>query len=249
MSDQPIPPLPPEIDMLLSLEREAYGETPALRSAVLSEVELSLALRGPSGGGSAPPGAPAPGSGGGTTSILPPAAKMLGAVGTGAFVVGVLVGGFGGRALSPSAVVPAVVSSLATSVEVAPRAVPASIPDTPDASRDIVSASRVVPSAEARGRPADANQGANDLVREREVVDAARAALARGRPADALSATARHAERWPRGHLAEEREVIAIQALATLDRRVEAERRATAFKRAFPSSILIPAVDMALVGP
>lgn len=248
MSDQPIAPLPPEIDMLLSLERDAYGEEPALKSAVLSHVELSVALRGPSGGGSAPPGGSGAGTAGGAKSVLGPGGKALGALGTGAFVVGVLVGGLGGRASRPSAVTPASVA-LATSVDAAPESLPASIPESSGASREIVSTPKAAPSAEVRARPADVTQGGNDLVREREVIDAARAALARGRPADALSATTRHAERWPRGHLAEEREVIAIQALAGLGRRVEADRRATAFKRAFPSSMLIPAVDAALAGP
>lgn len=248
MSDQPIAPLPPEIDMLLSLERDAYGEEHALKSAVLSHVELSVALRGPSGGGSAPPGAGGgAGAAGGAKSVLGPGGKVLGAVGTGAFVVGVLVGGLGGRALSPSAVARAPVAPLASSVDAAPQSLPASVPESWDAGREIVSPP-TAPS-ELRARPAEVTQGGNDLVREREVIDAARAALARGRPADALSATARHAERWPRGHLAEEREVIAIQALAGLGRRVEAERRATAFKRAFPSSMLIAAVDAALAGP
>ena len=252
MSDQPLAPLPPEIDMLLSLERDAYGEEQALKRAVLSHVELSVALRGPSGGGSAPPSTSGAGSGGGATGVVRPASKVLGAAATGAFVVGALVGGVGGRALSRSAVVPAavpVVPVVAASVEVAPQAVAASIPDPSDASRDTVSAPRLVPSAEERARRAEAHEGGNDLVREREVIDAARAALARGRSADALRGTARHAERWPRGHLAEEREVIAIQALAGLGRRVEASLRAAAFKRAFPSSMLIPAVDVALSTP
>lgn len=248
MSDQPIAPLPPEIDVLLSLERDAYGEEHTLKSAVLAHVELSVALRGPSGGGSAPPGASGAGAAGGPKSILGPTGKALGAVGTGAFVIGAVVGGLAGRASSPSTDAP--VAALATTVEVAPQPLPtSSVLAASDASSDILASPRVAASAEVRAKPADVAQRGNDLVREREVIDAARAALARGRPADALSATARHAERWPRGHLAEEREVIAIQALAASGRRVEADRRATAFKRSFPSSMLIPAVDAALSTP
>ena len=48
--------------------------------------------------------------------------------------------------------------------------------------------------------------------------------------------------RFPSGHLAEEREVLWIQALAAGD--ADAARvRADAFRRAYPRSIFRPAVD------
>ena len=257
MSDSPIAPLPRDIEQLLALERDAYGDENELKSAVLSHVELAVGLRGPSGGGDGGSGSGSPpadgggsGGGGGGGVLRGAAGKVLGAVGAGAFVVGVVVGGLGGRALTPP-LTPALTPALthapdAASVAMPPQPAPRAEPMAPDAS-DVDPTPRVVPSAGPQ--PLDAPRAGSDLVREREVIDAARAALSRGRPADALLATARHAERWPRGHLAEEREVIAIQALAASGRRAEADRRAGAFKRAFPSSMLIPAVDQALSTP
>ena len=263
MSDSPIAPLSRDIEQLLALERDAYGDEPELKSAVLSHVELAVGLRGPSGGGDGGSGSGSPpadggggsgggGGGGGGGALRGAAGKVLGAVGAGAFVVGVVVGGLGGRALTPAptpALTPALTPThalTATSVAMPPQPAPRAEPMAPDAS-DVDPTPRVVPSAGPQ--PLDAPRAGSDLVREREIIDAARAALSRGRPADALLATARHAERWPRGHLAEEREVIAIQALAASGRRAEADRRAGAFKRAFPSSMLIPAVDQALSTP
>ena len=179
--------------------------------------------------------------------------RALVAVGTGAFVAGALVGGLVVRAASLSAVTPAIVASLPAPAESAPPLPIAVVPEPTGASSVFapLPTPRDLPSAELRlkGKPVDAAAGGSDLVREREVIDAARAALARGRPADALVTATRHAERWPHGQLAEEREVIAIQALAASGRRAEAERRAAAFKRAFPSSMLIPAVDAAFSSP
>ena len=257
MSNSPIAPLPRDIEQLLALERDAYGDENELKSAVLSHVELAVGLRGPSGGGDGGSGSGSPpadgggsGGGGGGGVLRGAAGKVLGAVGAGAFVVGIVVGGLGGRALTPP-LTPALTPALthapdAASVAMPPQPAPRAEPMAPDAS-DVDPTPRVVPSA--GHQPLDAPRAGSDLVREREVIDAARAALSRGRPADALLATARHAERWPRGHLAEEREVIAIQALAASGRRAEADRRAGAFKRSFPSSMLIPAVDQALSTP
>ena len=249
MSDQPLAELPPEIGLLLALESEAYGDDLALRADVLAHVERSVTLRGPAGGGTGG------GAGGIARELLRPAIRALVAVGTGAFVAGALVGGLVVRAASLSAVTPAIVASLPTPTESAPPLPIAVVPEPNGASSSVFAplpTPHDLPSAELglNPKPVDAAAGGSDLVREREVIDAARAALARGRPADALVTATRHAERWPHGRLAEEREVIAIQALAASGRRAEAaERRAAAFKRAFPSSMLIPAVDAAFSSP
>jgi hypothetical protein len=58
-----------------------------------------------------------------------------------------------------------------------------------------------------------------------------------------------HAQKWPRGYLAEEREVVLIQALVAAGSRQEAEHRAAQFHRTFPKSILGPAVDAAVRPP
>ena len=63
----------------------------------------------------------------------------------------------------------------------------------------------------------------------------ARAALARA-PARTLSLCARHAQLFPRGALAEERDVLSIEALDALGRNAEARARAATFRRTHPGS-------------
>jgi hypothetical protein len=55
-------------------------------------------------------------------------------------------------------------------------------------------------------------------------------------PAATLDFAARHARRYPRGALAQEREVLAIDALLRLGRRADAEERAARFDASFPGS-------------
>lgn len=81
------------------------------------------------------------------------------------------------------------------------------------------------------------------LARERALLDTARASLAKGDAAAALAATERHAREFPRGQMAEEREVLAIQSLAKLGRASEAETRAADFKSRYPRSVLSAVVD------
>lgn len=83
------------------------------------------------------------------------------------------------------------------------------------------------------------------LARERTLLDMARTALARGSTADALAAVDTHAREFPTSQLAEEREVLAVQALDSAGRTDEAKRRATSFRSRWPRSPLIPIVDEA----
>ncbi len=55
-------------------------------------------------------------------------------------------------------------------------------------------------------------------------------------PSDALVLTQEHARRFPAGTLVQEREVLAIEALARLGRSSEARRRLQAFRASFPQS-------------
>jgi hypothetical protein len=67
------------------------------------------------------------------------------------------------------------------------------------------------------------------------LLEQARKALASA-PAAALALTNEHAARFPHGALAQEREVIAIEALRRLHRSAEAESRSAAFAKAYPGS-------------
>lgn len=83
------------------------------------------------------------------------------------------------------------------------------------------------------------------LARERTLLDMARTALSRGDSTAALSAADTHAREFPSSQLAEEREVLAIQALASANRSPEARRRAALFRTAYPKSALLPIVEEA----
>ncbi len=83
---------------------------------------------------------------------------------------------------------------------------------------------------------------------ERRLLDVARGALERGEPAVALDATTKHQRLFPGGVLVQEREAMAIRALAMLGRFTEARARAARFRVRFPDSILWPAIESA-VGP
>ena len=112
-----------------------------------------------------------------------------------------------------------------------------------------VSALPSVVSPGAAAAPASTSgeaRGLRDLRRERELVDAARSALAGGRASEALSSIDRHAMMFPNGQLAEERESLRIRALVATGRRAEGEAQATQFRRRFPNSALLPSVEGAL---
>jgi hypothetical protein len=70
---------------------------------------------------------------------------------------------------------------------------------------------------------------------EADLLEQARTAL-KSDPSRALARANEAAQRYPRGVLVQEREVLAIQALRRLGRGAEADRRAEAFAKAFPGS-------------
>lgn len=80
---------------------------------------------------------------------------------------------------------------------------------------------------------------------EDALVDRAQRALAAD-PAAALRLAGEHARLYPAGELAQEREVVAVTALARLGRGEEAHARAAAFKRRWPTSAHVRKVDDAL---
>jgi outer membrane protein assembly factor BamD (BamD/ComL family) len=71
----------------------------------------------------------------------------------------------------------------------------------------------------------------------------------RSSPARALAKAEEHARTFPRGLLAQEREVIAIDALVRLGRRPEAEARAARFAKAYPGSSHKTRIDALLAPP
>ena len=74
-----------------------------------------------------------------------------------------------------------------------------------------------------------------DTPSELELLRGARLAL-KSSPAEALRLAEQHRSSYPTGKLSQERELIAISALAALGRRTAALVRAASFERAFPTS-------------
>jgi outer membrane protein assembly factor BamD (BamD/ComL family) len=87
---------------------------------------------------------------------------------------------------------------------------------------------------------------ASHLDAESALLRHAREQLESGDAKGALDDTAAMASRFPRGELAQEREVVAIQALLALGQRAAAATRTTAFLRAHPSSPYADSLRQAL---
>jgi len=118
---------------------------------------------------------------------------------------------------------------------------PAALPE-PTAS---ASPLRAAAAAKASASPANAREKDASLARERTLLDMARTALSRGDANAALASLETHAREFPQSQLSEEREVLAIQALASAGRMPEARQRAAAFRKRFVNSSLTPIVDEA----
>jgi hypothetical protein len=75
-----------------------------------------------------------------------------------------------------------------------------------------------------------------DPLAELALLDRARRVMATN-PARALALSEEHRQSYRNGQFAEERELLAIEALVGLQQRETAERRARAFSRAHPNSV------------
>jgi type IV secretory pathway VirB10-like protein len=89
------------------------------------------------------------------------------------------------------------------------------------------------PSAAERSAPRAERRSNAEL--EADLLERARAAL-RSNPAHAYALTSEHKLRFPGGVLAQEREVIAIDALRRLGKNDQAALRADSFAKSYPSS-------------
>jgi hypothetical protein len=169
-----------------------------------------VAAKLPPGGG---------GGGGGGASTATKLALGLGTLGIVAAIVTLTLSP-SAPALAPMPVPALSASASATSAPTTPptpSSVPALAPSAPPRPKPVVSSD--TPSAES----------------EVQMLKRAQDAL-RTDPARALAACNEHAARYPRGDLAQEREVLAVDALTRLGRNDQAVRRAQAFVAAHPDS-------------
>ena len=238
MNDDPRAPPP---DLLQVALEAARADLPSRDE--LSSIARGLPLRGaPSGGqaGGAPPAVP---------SALPGAivGALLGLV--------VVAGGMAWEASRVGQGAPAPEGPAALPVAEAPSAAPAAResaprgpaprrPERPEVRANAAVASSSPPPGEAPPG-AEASEDAGAAGAEREVAAAEeteaqllqRALATLGRsPGDALEVLGVHQRRFPSGALAQEREVLAVDALLRLGRREEARARAARFAEAYPGS-------------
>lgn len=88
--------------------------------------------------------------------------------------------------------------------------------------------------------------GDSGLGAERQLLELAHNALARGRADEALAALERHARRFPRGRLGEERDSMRVPTLVVLGRGDDARRAAERFHARYPHSLFAPVVQRAI---
>ena len=136
--------------------------------------------------------------------------------------------------------------SPAPSILVVPSLAPLPAPFEPPEPAPVPSAAQPVTSLSLVPAPAEPSGDDLSLSVERELLDQARRALVRGDPIGALASLNQHGVRYPDSQLAEEREALTIQALLRAGRVGDARFRGEAFRRRFPSSLLLPALDAAL---
>ena len=251
--------LPPDVARLLEAEREAPAAPADAEARVLARLSTALGLPGGSlEGGAAPPSSPAP--------PAPPAASAASASAGAAtasstpIVLGVASAVVGAAALAAavfasSSQPPRAPRAPAASAVPDPVAAPVPLPPVVEAPLEQRHEEQrhegqreeewhfdelaAVPDEPARSsRPARRAPVAKDtLSGERALLERARERLSGGDAAAALELAETHRRRFPRGKLVEEREALAVLALARAGRHDEARARARRFEARFPQSL------------
>jgi hypothetical protein len=219
-------PPPNELDALIRGARDFAGPPPDVAGRLLERLDAAAA--GASASGAVTGGAMV------SKSLLLLAGGAL-------FLAGALAGGGAVWALRPEA--PAVPPAIVVNLPPPPAEPPA--PPEPAVAAPAAETPSLPPSAPrpAAKKPAPAAPAeSSTLDEERRLLDGARPAIVAGAWRDALDVVAAHQARFPSGALAEEREAIAIQALAAIDPPAAAAR-AAAFRKRWPNSILEPVIE------
>ena len=248
MSELPIEPLPAEIAALLEREKDAYPEHAAMKPVVYARVETALVLAGlgPPAGGPGGTGGTGPiggaGAGAGAAAAKAAVAGKFVAVGLSAFLAGGVVGGVAvQRATHASTPKPTLL--VVTPAPSAPLARPHLRPS--HRQRLLFPRGRVLPRARVRLPP----RAPSAISRASASSSTSRARRwgeggprTRSRRGGSTRKSGRE-DTWLRSGRS-----FSLQALVAAGRRPEAAQHAAQFRRTFPGSMLMPAVDAAMSG-
>lgn len=256
-----LPPLSPQLEALL---RDAPRPVPppGLSDALRRRIDATLEVppSDPGGGsGGEPPAPPSVAAGSaGVTGLAAKVGTWGVALSVATFVAGTALGvGVGASVFSAPAevtearVAPAVEERSAASVPLAPLPPPEEpVAAVAPPAKRVPTPSRPSPRPVSPPVtvPASPPAAKRDLAlsEERALLERARTALGRSQPEVAQAAAEEHLRRFPDGQLAEEREVLWVQALMRLERHREAQQKAHAFRRKYPQSILLPVLEAAM---
>ncbi|MFZ5896708.1 MAG: hypothetical protein ACOY0T_36970 [Myxococcota bacterium] len=143
------------------------------------------------------------------------------------------------RDKAPESVGVASVTNIASQPAAQTPSVSAAVPSATElAPATDVEASKSAPVLVGRATKSDTTTKVDSVAAELAVIDGVRSALARGDAAGALTRLDGYARVYPRGRLALEAEVLRIDALARSGQSALAARRAQAFLRRHPNSVL-----------
>jgi TolA-binding protein len=224
-------PLPEDLRSFIDAERVIDVPAADTRGRLLTRL-TPLFLPPPggvTGGGEAGAGAAAPATGAAVKAGL--GAKLL------VPAICTAIGAGGGAATH------AYLAGSHADVPAARSALPAVFaPARPDPSAEATMPDVPPPPGTGVGRPNPEASGGS-LRAERLLLESATAALMRGDADSAMASLQKHARQYPRGALAEEREVLLVKVLRARGDENVAEQRASEFKRKFPSSLQQGAVD------
>jgi len=239
--------------LLQGLLQAGREELPTAEQLEQLAARLGPALTDPGGGGSSSGSGAAGGAASGSAGAAAGAASSA-TLSIAKIVVAVAVGGVAitGATLSIRSSRESHESPIAVT-QASPSATetPSSAPVEPSSQAPVVSvAPEAGPAPRLSAAPTavpSASSTAAEPATEFELIQQAQSALGAD-PARALSLAGQHAKRFPGGAFAQEREVIAIQALLKLGRSGEARSRAERFARAFPGSAHVRRLEV-LLGP
>jgi hypothetical protein len=266
MSELGRPFLHPDLRRLIEADRNAPAPPDIVKRQVGERLDRSLGLGGAIIAAAPGLGLTPPLHDSTTPSLPPPPATLFGWKALAGATLAALIGGAAALSLASRAPAPVAPARgpdrMALAVEKAPESTgqgpareldadelaPSSAADPlaqTHTARGAAEASTAHPARRHRA-PSHAAAVVDTLAAERMVLDGARAALVHHDASGALAALRSHEQAFPRGQLLEERESMRVQALSMSRDFVAARAAGEKFRRHFPRSMFLPAVEQAL---